>query len=361
MTDKFNKVVYVCMGIIISASLMFMSCAGPSKPVHPITPGIDHTNKDLHAATETVKGTTAKITDHATKGLDATPQAARVVLEPHWREILIQAGIQEVVIKDLERAQADLSDASAKATALEKAYAKEQELRKKAESNVTKELREKYTWISIACFAVLIVSVTAAISGLGGGNFSKIAIAAAVASGIGLAVSIALIQTVALIPWIVGGIALLGGGVVVYRFIHKDKTITSTKAVAEELSQQNTQLANTATELVKTTEAAKPLMSLAGRRHLFGNGPLPGVVRSVQSEPTRKFVSKVRGEMTNVAPSIPETIASDLDVHSEPLSDETGVVEEGKTEIMSQKPDTKSVRSRRTTPAGERSTVIVLR
>jgi hypothetical protein len=390
MGERINRVVYVCMGVILSASLIFMSCAGPAKlPVTPITPNIDNTNHDLKAATDTVKGTTSKIKDNAQQGLDKTPATARVILEPHWREILIQAGIQEAVVKDLERAQAELADTSVKAKNLEAAYAKEQELRKKAESDATKELRAKYTWISVACFGLLVISVVAGFSGIGGGALSRVAIATAVASAIGLALSIALVQTVALIPYIVGGLVLVGGGIVVYRFVFKNKTITTTTAVAQtataqvqnltektqaltdqasSLQQENTQLTQTATELVKTAEASKPFMSISGRRHVYGDGPVPGVVRALQSEHTRKFVTRVRSEMTNVAPSIPETIASDLNINPDflPADDHAAVeVEAAQAEVMSHKADTKSVRARsaarRPLRVAGRSTVIVLR
>jgi hypothetical protein len=328
-----NKFAYVAIGAIFSASMLFMSCSPPKDmSIDTPTPDIHNIKEDVKSSSDTLTGTTSSIKENTNQTITKTPPAVKPVLEPHLREILVQVGIQEKVLKDMDRIQAQLGDAEKKSVSFEDAFKKEQELRKKAESNATKELREKYTWISVACFAGLVVAITVGLSGIGGGPLGKLAQGAAVAFGIGLVVSIALIQTVALIPWIVGGMVLVGGGIVIYRFVQKERAIKSKSAevsnltatantlslTADELAkakanleEHNSMLNKAALELTHTAELAKPFMLVDGRKQVYGDGPIPGHADSIQSPETKELVKELRAQLTNIAPSIPETVAQD--------------------------------------------------
>ena len=382
----FNKFVYVCMGMIFSATTLFISCATTTKTITPVSPtqSIQTTNQDLTGVTSGLTNSTAQITQDAQTGLAATPASAMPALQPKWQDILLQAGYQNGMIANLKQAQTQLTAAQAQSQSLEDAYNASQAALAKAQSSATANLQKAYTWASLACLGLLVLAVIAGVSGLGGGNLSTIAYAVAVGSAVGLGICIFLIQTVSWIPWVIGGIALICGGVVIYRFFHKNTTITTTTATAnaaaakvadlstqtaalasltQGLKEENQTLTTTSSELVHTVEAAKPFMTIKGRRAVFGDGPIPGVAHVIQTPSTRAFVSSARQNLQNVAPSIPETITSDLVLPDAVVSNEVDD-EEYKAEVYATKPDTRSVRARNLRRAdvfAGKSTVVVIR
>lgn len=332
---NFEKSTYIAIGIIILAAVITMfSCqTQPSTTTPPLTnpPSADFKSAvdsfhqaatDTGTASKNFQDTTHNIESAATQGRKDTPPVAKPILDPHWDAIMSEAGKQEGLIKNLDGLQSRLTTAETATKASEDnaknwenkyrtdmqawtdKYNTEHAALLKAESSATKELRAKYTWISIACFAALVICITLGISGFGGGQLSGIALGGAAASAIGLVIAIALIQTVALIPWIVGGIALVGAGLVVYQIVVKNKTITKTTTAKLQLQRVNS-------ELVHTTEAVKPFMTLTGRKAIFGDGPVVGIAHVLQSQETRSFVKVERTKMTNLAPSVPLTVACD--------------------------------------------------
>jgi hypothetical protein len=308
--EMLNKIFHICIGIILAGSLLFMSCSTPeTKSVSPVSPQIKDLHDDIKSAKETLATTTTKIKDNATAGLEKTPPAAKPILEPHWREILIQGGIQENVVKDLERAQTKTLEVESKAKEFEQAYKTAKENEEKAKNIALKELREKYIWISVACFSILIISILVAITGFGGGQISKMAIGVALTAGIGLAISIALVQTFQYIPYIVAGVALIAGGFGIWFIFKKNKTIAVT-------TEKNEELDKIATELVHTGEIIKPHMKPNARIQIFGAPGVIGDIHHLQSAETKSFVRAKREELKehglNPAPPITDQQLADF-------------------------------------------------
>jgi hypothetical protein len=318
---NFDKLSYVGCGFFALAfAVAVFSCS--EKKIDNTTPGSKAPpSTDFHAAAtdvgnahKSLNDTTTTIKQAATQGAEKTPIEVKPILDPFWQKILIAAGVQEGIVKNLADTQKKLVSAEDNAKIWEKKYTtdmtawaakfdKEHEARVKAESNATKELRAKYIWISVACFGVLVLSLALAFSGFGGGGFSKIATSGAIAGGIGLAVSVALIQTVQLIPWIVGGLALLGGALLVYEYFNRNKKIVKVTEEKEHEVSEKMQLQKVTEELVHTAEAAKPFMTMQGRKTVYGNGP------------------KARAKLVNKAPSLPVPVAADEGpIHEDVLS-----------------------------------------
>ncbi len=334
-----NKIHSLCFGftlVILGFTAVLMSCSSPGKEPSSVTPPIqtqpsaqiEQNTQALNAAGHDV-GTIAtrvgnsadKIEVAASQGSAKTPETSKSLLAPFWNAILSGVGElrgEQQSLKDLQQ-RLVTAEENSKTFALnaqnwekkyrtdmdawKKKFDDEHAARLKAESSTTKALQEKYTWLSVACFVAFIVCIALGISGFGGTNVSGWAIGGAAATAIGLVVCIALVQTVALIPWIVGGIALLGAGLIVWRFIAQNKTIkTTTNTVAK--------LTKTSDELVHTLEAGKLYMTVAGRKAIFGDGPAVGLAHVIQGDETRQFVRQSRTKI-NKAPSLRVKVAVD--------------------------------------------------
>lgn len=258
-----------------------------------ITPSVDLAVNSVNSAKEQVSlsreelsRTTTLIEDNAEKGKTETPEEVRKLLFPRWDNILLATKSQWQLVNKLEQTEEQLVGASfqlnyAKERVLElENFAENQIIRaEKAEDQIralkesaNKQLKEKFAWISIASFAGLVLSIVLAFMG------NKIAVTVAIGCAISLALSIFLIQSWAYIPWVVGGILLIAAGVTIWQIIEKKKAVE---------------------ELIVTGEIAKHELGEEKRKKLFGDGALPGVVSSIQSNSTQKMVQEARQKLPN--------------------------------------------------------------
>ncbi len=307
-----QKLAYIGFGILMMGATLTMSCQGPKVDntvrVPPPTPDIHEIGNGIQQQRDALDKTTNDIRTNTEDGIKKTPPAVSPILLPHWTSILKATGVQEQIVKNLEieKARADAAEELSKR--YEKQYSdevvahnEEIEKRKAAEDNTTKELRQKYTAYSGILFFLMIGCALAAVfSPQGKALFTYASLACAA----GCAAAIFVVQSVALIPWIVGGLALIVLCLFAYRFwkaSNTEKTLNSNQNLHEKITK----------ELVGTVEALKPMMTIEGRRKMLGDGPIPGLVRTIQSEDTRKLVDTIRGKMTNLAPTIPLTVAID--------------------------------------------------
>jgi hypothetical protein len=285
-----EKVALISLGVIILAVVLFVpSCAGTNHPpvVQPPSVDIHNIGTDVQATHDTLDTSTKGIKTEAQTGMQKTPTDVKPVLEQHWVNILTWTGVQEQLVKNLEETKKKVDTAQANAVKFENLYKSEQAARIKAEDNATKEFRHKImTWAGI-CFGLSLL-----FGGLAFYTHSSWIKGVAVMCVIGLLVCVALVQTIALIPWVAGGLAVIGAGVFLYdRYgVHKATT-----------------------ELVKTVEAQKPLMTLEGRKKLFGSGPTPGDVNHIQTPFTRQLVKQIRKQTADkdLAPQVPTQVAVD--------------------------------------------------
>ena len=290
-----EKVALVAMGVVLMGAALFTSCAGPKKidPVAP-TPEIKAIGIDVGNAGKTLKGTTDTIRTNATDGMKLTPPAAAPVLNPKWTSILTAVGVQDQLVTNLAATKERADKAEASSGKFEADFKTEHEARLKAEDNTAKQLRQKYLGYSGILFFISLICGGVAI--FAGGN--KIAMYGGILAGVGSAVCITIVQVAPLIPWIIGGLALIATGLLVYSYIKKNGQIT---------------LFHTATkELVQTIESAKPKMTMGGRAAVFGDGPSMGDAHVIQSKSTIALVKEIRADgNTQLAPALPATIAQD--------------------------------------------------
>lgn len=296
-----NKVVWLCTGFVLALTLMFVSCENqlnPSAKVSPI-PNIEQSQRQVGDVSKTLDTTTKDIKVEAQHGMQQTPEAAKPMLEPHWTKILTDAGTQDDLVMQMQGIQKDLGEAKSHAADVEKQrdgyYAENQDLKQ----SENKALRAKYTTMSLALFGIAIV-----MGGIGiwmQGNKAILAIAAL--CGTGCIVCIFLVQTVQLIPFFVGGIALLGLGVLFYSFYKKHADLMTFK--------------NATTQLVKTVENTKPFMTVQGRKKIFGDGAVVGIAHILQTNTTQDVVATLRNDIEK-APAVAGTVASDVPVQGVP-------------------------------------------
>jgi uncharacterized membrane protein len=290
-----NKVVWACFGFILAASLIYTSCANtqsqiPTK-ISP-TPGIETAEKRVGDAAKTIEGTTNIIISEAKTGMQKTPIAAQPVLNPHWTEILTQTGVQKNVVDQLKQTQQELSVTKERSQALEGERNKLVKENTSLKDNVTKEAREKYLTFSIVLFGLALVA-----GGIGiWMNGNKFVLAISALSAVGALACIFVVQTIALIPYIMIGLAVIVLGVLFYSFYKKHSDLSTYK--------------NATTQLVATVENAKPFMTVDGRKKIFGDGSVFGLAHLIQDDKTQTVVDGLRNDLEK-APPIPGTVAAD--------------------------------------------------
>lgn len=290
-----EKVALVSMGVVLMGAALFTSCAGPKK-IDPIAPTseIKAIGTDVGNAGKALKGTTDTIRTNASEGMKLTPTAAAPVLNPKWTSILTAVGVQDQLVANLATTQDRADKAEASSGKFEADFKTEHVARLKAEDSSNKEIRKKYLGYSGILFFISLICGGVAI--FSGGN--KLAMYGGILCGIASAVCITIVQVAPLIPWIIGGLALIATGLLVYSYIKKNGQIT---------------MFHTATkELVQTVEAAKPKMTFAGRAAVFGDGPGIGDAHVIQSKETTALVKEIRAsDNIHLAPPLPATIAQD--------------------------------------------------
>ncbi len=100
-------------------------------------------------------------------------------------------------------------------------YQKSQADNVKLKASATTALNAKLVWLSLAGVGGLILAGVLFFLGIS----SKVDITVAAASAIALGVSVTLLTTLWIIPWIVGGIMLLLTGFIIFEIAVKHKTI----------------------------------------------------------------------------------------------------------------------------------------
>jgi len=297
MFKFFEKASLVSAGIVILAVALFnpLGCVSnkksqspptaPTQDIRELGQDVARTGSDLKTTTETIK-------NNATDGMKATPVPVQPLLNPYWTNILTATGVQEQLVKNLESATQRAKEAEEKSKKFESDFNSERTARLKAEDSTTKELKQKYLAYSGVLFLASLVLFGIAV--WNGGN--KILLWGGTIAGVGSAICIFIVQTVALIPWIVGGCSLVAIGFLVYSLWFKEKKITTLDTATK--------------ELVETVEATKPRMTMAGRAKVFGDGPGKGDAYSIQSPPTEEIVKAIR-KTIETAPKLPATVATD--------------------------------------------------
>jgi hypothetical protein len=297
MSSVVEKIVFVILGFVICLSVLIVGCESipKDKPNLSAKDPISTANTTVADSATTLKGTTATIKSEANAINKVTPPSLKTDIEPHTSKILEQTGVQDNVIKQLETIKGQLEEATNRVTKLESDFQTEHAARLKAEENVTKEFRRKIMGWSAFCFFAMLLCGGIAVFSQG----NKIAIYGGVVCAAGLAVCVMLIQTIALIPWIVGGIAVLAAGLFVYVQFFKDKKIKNLDTATKELTE--------------TVEGQKPLMGKGNRQFFFGDGPIPGKVNHIQSSVTKEIVNTIRAASTfKKASAIPPSDFIDL-------------------------------------------------
>lgn len=290
-----TKLVYVSFGVILVSASWFVGCQGNKQrnvPVKSPTEDIKHLGQDIKKTGQDLKKTTTIIEDNAQQGMTKTPVAAQPILNPHWTAILSATGIQNQLVENLKVMTTRAEEAEGKSNNLNKAYEAEKAARIKAQDSVTKELRRKYMAYSGILFFIALICGGIAVFSKG----NKLALYGGLLAGAGSAACIFIVQSVALIPWIVGGMGIVALALVAYTLFFKNKKVDLFKKATE--------------ELVETVEAVKPKMSMAGRAAVFGDGPGKGEAYSIQSKETEALVKELRKEIEN-APKLPPTVAVD--------------------------------------------------
>ena len=301
-----QKITWGLCGVVFTLTTLMTSCSNPpaSPPVAP-TQEIQGIGTDIANTSTALSGTTKSIETDATQGMQKTPTNVQSILNPHWTGILAAVGMQKQMVTDLTTTKQHATDAVSLSQKFQQAYESEHAARLKAEDSATKELKDKYIMYSGILFFIAL--------GCGALAFfvdSKFAMYGAIVAAVGAAVCIFIVQIVSIIPWIIGGLALAALGLGIYTFLEKKKQITT--VTAKSLTYQKA-----TTELVKTIEATKPRMTFAGRKAVFGDGPCQGDAHIIQSGETETIVNGIRSKMgMNRAPSLPITVATDIDVES---------------------------------------------
>lgn len=312
-----EKIALIAMGVILMGVTIFVpSCqttvknqgTAPTDQLHNIGAEVGSAGTDLQTTTKVIK-------DNATQGQSATPPSLLSLLNPFWSNILTAVGTQDQIAKNLADTTVKAAAAEKQSAEFQQQFNDEHAKRIAAEDNVTKELRQKYMAFSGILFFISLILFGVAI--WSGGN--KILLWGGAIAGVGAAVCIFIVQTVVLIPWIIGGLALICIGFLVYSYVHKSKVVAAATATVVAKTAQIASFSNSTRELVETIEASKPKMTVAGRKAMFGDGPGKGDAFAIQSRETEKLVQHLRMDMEK-APSIPATVA--VDVNGDGIIDE---------------------------------------
>lgn len=272
-----------------------------SEKLTNISSVIEDNNKTLTTTTNVIKEETNQI-------VNITPTELKPTIEPHTTKILQQTVIQEQIVASFNKVINNLKDAIKNNNQLEKLYQQEQAARKKAEESSAKEFKNKIMGWSTICFFGMLVSGGLAIFLKG----NKTAAGISIMLGLGLAICVFLVQTISLIPWIIGGLLVILSIVFVYSHFFNKKVLNKLD------------IANV--ELVKTVEATKPFMPPNNRKHFFGDGPLPGVIDNIQkSNTTKAIVEDIRASEDFIkAPSITPSVF--IDKNGDGIDDNTGEI-----------------------------------
>jgi membrane protein implicated in regulation of membrane protease activity len=303
-----QKIVYICTGMCFMAVALFMSCDSNKKSTAVIPPSNDlrQIGEGINRHKESLQKTTNEIRENATEGSKKTPEKVKPVLDPFWNNIIVSAGVQDEIVKGLEVEKQRADKATTNATEFEKLYSDEKKARLKAEEVSNKAVKEQYRAYSGIFFFGMIGCIIAGIfSPVGKKAFTY----ASIACGIGCGVALFIVQSLAYIQFVVGAALAMLLILVIWRCWKnmKDENL----------------LNKGAKELVATVEAQKPMMTVAGRKKFFGDGPIPGLITSIQSKETRDLVKSIRNKFDNLAPSVPATVA--IDYNGDGLIDERDV------------------------------------
>ena len=148
-------------GFIMASALMFSGCANnkiPMQMVNP-TPRIETIQSGLKANAETLTGTTNDIKKNAAEGQKQTPEALMPTLNPFWTGILVSAGIQDSVVKQLQNTDVQLKSALTDVSTLKTQNSSLVEENRKLTDESQVELRHKlYTLIA---FGVILLGISA--------------------------------------------------------------------------------------------------------------------------------------------------------------------------------------------------------
>jgi hypothetical protein len=277
--------------LIITALLLVMGC-GMFKPqtvstVQPNGPTdtIVSVKQDLKQDTEILTDTTNTIKTNATQGAAKTPPELKLTLDPYWNNILIAAGKQEYVIKDLFNIQGSLTNANAKADEMKAALVRETQLKLDAQEESKKDkaalndaLRTRMNYLIM--FGVIGVAAAAGLLFAGYKAGIIVGVVSVVLVVGSMIVSTAIQVMEHLVPYIVGGVVLGCIGVAVWYIIKykKDNKILTTATV----------------EITDTAEKLKSLATDVAKKKIFGDGLLPGVAQQIQSESTQAIVANIR-------------------------------------------------------------------
>lgn len=316
----FQKLAWICCGITIMAATLIPSCKSvPEIAAKAPTEQIKDVQTDVNTSNTELKKTTSDIKTNANNGLQKTPDNAKPSLQPLWINILNSVSRQEQLEKQLDDTSAKLDTAVKTSEKFETDFNNSEKRRKEAEDSSTQKLKEQYRiysgilfFISLACGGLAIFS---------GG--SKFALYGSILAGVGSAVCIFIVQTVALIPWIVGGLAIVLIGLGVYTFIHNRNLLKTQKVATDQANNKLTSLHKSFDEVVETLEAVKPKLTLGGRRAIFGDGSGKGEAFSIQSRETESLVKESRAKIEK-APPVQATIA--IDVNGDGVIDEKDAV-----------------------------------
>jgi ribosomal protein S17E len=305
-----QKIKYTFLGFLACAAIYFGGCQNTSKTTENLSSkdllnsavtSVENSGKTLNETTTTIKTETQEINK-------VTPPDLKPAIEPHTSKILEQTVIQDGIVVELDKTVAELKETQKRNEKLESSFEKEKKARIAAEEKASKELRNKILGWSTLCFFGMLISAGLSIYFKG----NKIATIISGICGIGLLVCVTLLQSMPIIPWIVLGLLGVIGLVFVYIQFFAKKKIDN--------------LDNANVELVKTVEATKPLMREGNRKFFFGDGPVPGVIDSIQkSDKTKEIVANIRAEEDfRKAPSVPPS--QYIDMNGDGIDDNTGEV-----------------------------------
>jgi hypothetical protein len=282
-------------------TVVYLGCAGAAtKPLTTPTEPIAHVQSDVKAVATGLAQTTKDIKQNAAEGQKATPPALKPTLDPKWNAITNAATKQDVYVDQLKAKDAELERIKGIANGWVKYADTEKARADKAENSLTDALRKRMHLLVVLGVVGIAISGALVFSG------NKIGIATGVGSALLVGTALFIGQTAQLLPWIIGGVAVLCVGLIVWQLIDKRRKFNVASTAAK--------------ELVHTVEIAKTLMPVDARKRVFGDGPVPGKAYQVQSESTQKLVSEARAELPNLAPSIAPTAPTEpqADVSSAP-------------------------------------------
>jgi ribosomal protein S17E len=309
-TTTKQKIKYTFLGFLACAAMYFGGCQNTAKTTENLSSkdllksavtSVENSGKTLNETTTTIKTETQEINK-------VTPSDLKPTIEPHTSKILEQTVIQDGIVVELNKTVAELKETQKRNEKLETSFEKEKKARIAAEEKASKELRNKILGWSTLCFFGMLIS--AGLSVYFKGN--KIAAIISGICGIGLLICVTLLQSIPIIPWIVLGLLGIIGLIYVYmQYFNKQKI---------------NNLNNANVELVKTVEATKPLMREGNRKFFFGDGPVPGVIDSIQkSDTTKEIVANIRKE-EDFHKASPVTPSKYIDMNGDGIDDNTGEV-----------------------------------